>query len=379
MPTWTPQRRNRLGLIAALALVLLILLWAARGALFPYLFALALAYLMLPAVNRLDRTLARRLRRARVSRPIAIVLVYLLTIGLVAAFIAVVVPVVSQQFRVLWAQRDDLLVRGQQLVAQGLTWYQETIPPDIQAQIADALRRAAGTITTALQSGVVRTFSVLTSTVSFIIGMAVVPFWLFYLLNDSVRAQHALLGIIPGRFRADFVNLLRITDGIFGAYLRGQLLLCVFIGVMATVGLMALGVPYAALLGLLAGMFEILPFIGPILGLVPAVIVAAIQSPLLGLWTLLLFVAIQQIENLFLVPRISGQAVQLHPAVIMVVLVIGNEAAGLWGMILAVPLAAILRDVFKYLYLRFQDEPVAPREALARLGRGEKKDVERKE
>jgi predicted PurR-regulated permease PerM len=118
-----------------------------------------------------------------------------------------------------------------------------------------------------------------------------------------------------------------------------------------------------------AGVLEILPFIGPILGAVPAVIVATIQAPLLGLWTLLLFVGIQQAENLLLVPRVSGRAVKLHPAVIMVVLVLGNQIAGFWGLVLAVPVTAIIRDVFKYLYLRFQDEPVSPRDAMTRLGR----------
>ncbi|MCC7352221.1 MAG: AI-2E family transporter, partial [Anaerolineae bacterium] len=108
---------------------------------------------------------------------------------------------------------------------------------------------------------------------------------------------------------------------------------------------------------------------GPILGLIPALLVATIQSPLLGLWTLILYLAIQQIENLILVPRISGAAVQLHPALIMVVLVLGSEMAGLVGLILAVPLTAILRDLFKYLYLRFQDEPLTPQEAMKRLGR----------
>ena len=74
----------------------------------------------------------------------------------------------------------------------------------------------------------------------------------------------------------------------------------------------------------------------------------------------MLFLGIQQVENLFLVPRISGKAVELHPAVIMVVLVVGNQIAGFWGMVLAVPVTAIIRDVFKYLYLRLQDEPVSP-------------------
>ena len=84
---------------------------------------------------------------------------------------------------------------------------------------------------------------------------------------------------------------------------------------------------------------------------------------------MLLFLGIQQVENLFLVPRISGKAVELHPALIMVVLVIGGQVAGLWGMILAVPVTAIIRDVFKYLYLRLRDEPVLSKEAMVQLGR----------
>ena len=161
--------------------------------------------------------------------------------------------------------------------------------------------------------------------------------------------------------------MVRIADRILSAYVRGQLLLCLFIGVMATLGLVVLGVQAPVALGLIAGILEVLPFIGPILGLVPAVIVATIQEPILGLWTLLLFIGIQQIENIFLVPRISGKAVELHPALIMVVLVVGNEAAGLLGMLVAVPLAAIVRDLFRYLYLRFQEEPVVPKEAFARV------------
>jgi predicted PurR-regulated permease PerM len=103
--------------------------------------------------------------------------------------------------------------------------------------------------------------------------------------------------------------------------------------------------------------------------------VAALQSPMTALWTLVVFIVIQQIENLFLVPKVAGQSVKLHPALIMVALVVGNEAVGLWGMLLAVPLAAVIRDVFKYLYLRFSDEEIAPEEAMARV-RTEKMSIE---
>ncbi len=365
----TANRRNRFILIAILCLIVVALLWAARGALFPYILALVLGYLMLPLVNRLDRGLQRLLKRFRFTRPVAIVIVYLLSIGLVVGFVSMVVPVIGQQFKLLWAQREHLASQVREFSDRFLLWYRQSVPDDIQAQVQATLQRAGSAIASALQTGFTRTMGVLTGTVSFILGMAVVPFWLFYILHDEARFGRALLGTLPPRFRADFLNLLRVTDGILGAYIRGQLLLCIFIGVMATVGLTLLGVQFPAVLGLIAGMLEILPFIGPILGLIPAVIVATIQSPILGLWTLLLFMGIQQVENLFLVPRISGQAVQLHPAIIMVVLVIGNEVAGLWGMLLAVPLTAILRDVFKYLYLRFQDAPVTPKAAMERLGR----------
>jgi predicted PurR-regulated permease PerM len=369
MPNWTPARRNRFFLIVGLAVIVLVLLWLARGALFPYIFALVLAYLMLPSVNWLEARFRRWLPRFRLARPLAIILVYLIALGLLALFFALVVPVITQQFNALWANRYALAASVQNLAERFLNWYHQSVPDLLQVQIEDLLRRASGTLASAVQTGVARTLGVLTNTVSFILGMLVIPFWLFYILHDQSRVARRVAGLVPARHRADFFNLLRIVDSALGAYLRGQLLLCLFIGLMATIGLTLLGVQFPAVLGLIAGVFEILPFIGPIIGLVPAVIVATIQTPLLGLWTLLLFLGIQQIENLFLVPRISGKAVQLHPALIMVVLVIGNEAAGLWGMLLAVPLTAIVRDLFKYLYLRTLDEPVPPQEALARLGR----------
>jgi predicted PurR-regulated permease PerM len=177
------------------------------------------------------------------------------------------------------------------------------------------------------------------------------------------------LEIIPPPLRSDLVNLVRIVDNVLGAYLRGQLLLCLFVGALVAAGLAILGVQFPAVLGLIAGVFEILPVVGPLLGLIPAVIVAVIQEPILGLWTLILFLAIQQIENVLLVPRVSGRAVQLHAAIVIIVLVIGNEVAGFFGMLVAVPLTAIVRDFFKYLYLRSKDEPQTPRQALQSLSR----------
>ena len=360
MFTWSPVRRKRAALVAAGLGLVLAALWVARNALFPYLIALLIAYLMLPVVGRVERLLQRFTLNERVARPLAIFVVYLLAAGLVALFVAMVVPVLTQQFNALWSNRVQLASRLQELTNQSLQWYRQNVPEVIQAQVQSGIQRASGTVASAVQSGLTATLGFVTSTVSFILGMAVIPFWLFYVLYDRVRVRQAVKGVVPASWWPDFRNLLLIVDKMMGAYIRGQLLLSLSIGLMAALGLTILGVQFTAILALLAAMFEFLPFIGPILGAVPAVIVATIQQPILGLWTALLFLGIQQIENVLLAPRISGEAVELHPAVIMVVLVVGNEVAGLWGMLVAVPLTAILRDTFRYLYLRLLEKPVKP-------------------
>ena len=366
-----PARRNRLILVAALAIMVLVFLWVARSALVPYIFALALAYILLPGVNRLEIAFKRvfRGRSARLARPAAILLTYVLVVGALVLFFSLVVPVIAQQFAVLWDSRAQLADQGRVVAANIVTWYERAIPLVVQERLLELAQQAGGTVASGLQAGILGTVSFVTNTFGFVLGLIVIPFWLFYILYDQAKAMRGAFGLVPLRLRADALNLLRIVDDILSAYLRGQLLLCVFIFVVVTASLSLLGVRFPAVLGLIAGVLEIIPFIGPIMGAVPAVIVATIQEPLLGLWTLLLFIGIQQLENIFLVPRISGKAVQLHPAVIMVVLVLGNQAAGFWGLLIAVPVTAIVRDVFKYLYLRFQDEPVSPREAMTRVGR----------
>ena len=363
----SPARRNRLILILILLLIVGWMLYVARAVLFPYILGLVLAYVLYPLVRRIDHYMPAVLKQRRLSRPLAIIIVYLMVILLIAGLMAFLVPVVINQVESLWAQREQLVAKGQALLGEWLIRYRATIPEEWRRTIEENLVKAAGAVGQTVQEGIVSTVSAVTSTVSLALGMVVIPFWLFYVLADEGQMANALEATVPDSIEPDVRNVLRITDDILSAYIRGQLLLCVVVGAMATVGFVLAGVDFAVLLGLIVGLCEFIPFVGPILGAVPALIVAVIESPVTALWALLVIVVVQQVENLFLVPRIAGESVKLHPALIMVVLVIGNEALGLWGMIVAVPLTAIVRDVFKYLYLRFSDEPVSSAEALARV------------
>lgn len=352
------------------------LLWKARSALLPFAIGAILAYLFLPLVNRFDR---------RMPRWAAILLVYVLVLLIVVAFFAYLVPPlveqVSQLIRALpdlptlerWANR--LLEEYRQLLAN--------LPPNVQAEIqqtvAEVLTSALNTIRTNLLSYIqgIGTFLVnsllsVASTVAFLLGFFLVPFWLFYVLMDQQAGRETLNRLLPPGLRADFWSVITIIDADLSGYLRGQLLLGLAVGTASGIGLAVLNlfgfqVPYVLLLAVIAGVTELIPIIGPIIGAVPAVLLGFVDSPTTGLAVLLLYVGIQQLENNFLVPRIVGDSVGLHPAILMVLLVVCSQVFGILGAILSAPMGAVARDVFQYLYGRLSEPPRPPGEMPARL------------
>lgn len=377
MANISPARRNRLILWAVLIVLVGGVIWAARKVLLPFVLGLVLAYLLFPIVNWLDRHLPARLHAWRVARPLAILLTYFLVLLLATGIIAFFVPLVIDQVNILIENWPELTDTVETWGTRGWGWYNsvveslERLSPTWKDTIENSLKGLAGEVLTVLQEGVVATVRTMSSTISFIIGLVVIPFWLFYILHDESQVKEGVLGALPQQLRADVRCIARLIDDVLSAYIRGQLLLCVFVGGLATIALFIIGVPFALLLGLVAGIFEILPYVGPILGAIPALVVALLSEPGSAIWVAIAFFAIQQVENLVLVPRISGESVKLHPALVMVVLVVGNELAGFWGMLIAVPVTGVLRDVFKYLYLRFLDEPLAPEEAMTSIRAGQ--------
>jgi predicted PurR-regulated permease PerM len=377
LTSMSPQRRNRLILWTALFLLVGGVLWTVRGVLLPYILGLVLAYLLFPLVNWLDNHMPARLDTWRVARPLAILLTYLLLILILSGIIAFFVPMVVDQINNLIEIWPDLTRRVGDWGTRGWGWYNNAIEaierfsPTWKDTIENGLKGLAVEIVSVVQEGIVATVRTVSSTISFIIGLVVIPFWLFYILHDESQVKDGVMRALPRQLRADVECMARLLDDVLSAYIRGQLLLCFFVGGLATLAMFIIGIPFALLLGLIAGIFEALPYVGPILGAIPAIVVALLYEPGTAIWVAVAFFAIQQVENLVLVPRISGESVKLHPALVMVVLVIGNELAGFLGMLVAVPVTAMIRDLFKYLYLRFQDEPIPPEDAMASIRSGQ--------
>jgi len=151
-----------------------------------------------------------------------------------------------------------------------------------------------------------------------------------------------------------FKNFSASSQKEIGDWGRGMLILCLFVGALTYIGLSVLGIKFALTLALIAGLTELVPYIGPWLGGVPAVMIAFLVSPTLALVVIILYIVIQQIQNILVTPYIMHKAVGLDPLIIVIILLIGGKIAGPLGMILAVPAATILSILFKE-YLKYKE------------------------
>jgi predicted PurR-regulated permease PerM len=366
------QKRKRIVLFALAVFVVLLVLWSARSVLGLYIIGLVLAYLLSPIVDAIQRGIdwvGNKVHLgflSRISRSASIILSYLLLIALAAGFVSMVVPIVVREAVQLWETREKIW-------GQASTWFDliveqyELLPERVRMEIDDTLRDLSSFLMRAMQQAIQGTFTAISYTTSVVLAITIVPFWTYFLLRDFDSIQASLYRTLPHRFRDDVHSILSMLDHTIGGYLRGEIVLMLVVGVMNTIALTLLGLDYALLLGVIAGLLEIVPNIGPTLAAIPAVIVALTRSPGLALLTALVANLIQNIENSLIVPRVLGQSVGLHPVVMMVMLVVGAEIAGLPGLILAPILTAMLRDVFRYLSFRFADKPASPEEALKQV------------
>ncbi len=176
----------------------------------------------------------------------------------------------------------------------------------------------------------------------------------FYFTVQDKQWKKGMEALIPSKHREYVVDLIARMQEKIGYWLRGQLFLCLIVFLVSWFGLTLLGVKYALVLAIFAGVMEFIPFIGPFVSAVPAIFIALTQAPFLGLLVLILYLIIQQAENLILVPTVMKKAVGLNPLVILIVILIGARLAGVLGILLAVPvttaIGVALGDYIKYKY-----------------------------
>ena len=339
----------RVALLLFAAVVVGLLLYLGRQAVGPFVVGLLLVYLLSPAVEWLTRH--------RVPRWLAVLLLYVVVVFVLVQAVGLMIRPLVEQIRTFATDLPSYVSQAQQFY-RGME-LPATLRDAIDEWIA-GLGEGGGGVT----PGVFLPFVNLTAGVlSAFFGYVIIPVWAFYLLKDRPSLTASFDRALPAAWRRDVWETLRIVQRVFSQWIRGQLFLGVTVGVATFIGLTILNVAvdpvfgrFALLLAVSAGLLELLPIIGPIIAAVPAVLLAATAGPEAAIAALLLYLLVQQIENNVLVPKIQGDAVQLHPSAVMFSLVVGGAIAGLLGAILALPITAAGRDAFRYAFHRLSGE-----------------------
>jgi predicted PurR-regulated permease PerM len=273
----------------------------------------------------------------------------------------VVLPVATREARELAAVLPRLLLQTQSTLAreQTITVFGQDI--DL-SPVSDELTRTLGGLVSAtshqLVLAAVQTVETLAKSVLALVAT-------FYLLMAGPRLKQSVRTNVPERYRREFGPLAGNIDRILGRFVRGEVLLIMIMSFVTWLALSLLGIRYALILGLLAGVLELIPFIGPILAAIPAVALALFQpspfgwSPLVNAGAVaLIYTILRHAEDYFVIPQIVGRVVELHPLVAMFAVLSGAAVGGVLGMFLAVPVAAVLRIVLRYVYSKLIEETV---------------------
>ncbi|MBI2984778.1 MAG: AI-2E family transporter [Candidatus Kerfeldbacteria bacterium] len=304
-------------------LLILQFLYVVRDVALVIFVALVLAAAIDPSITRLERR--------GIPRAAGIAIIYVGIVAVLSLIVILFVPLVVDQLAQFTKAFPQLYEKGFALFQN----YQDS-------SAVTGLQRALESLTQGLsqftQGIFTRLFSFFGGLLSFI-GVLVLT---FYLTMEEKGMKRLAVDLAPARHRPYLTQLFNRIEDRLGSWLRGQLLLGLIIAVLTYLGLSLLQVKFALVLALIAGVTELIPIVGPLIGAIPAIIVALSQDPLLALWVLILYIVIQQLENNLIVPKVMSRATGLNPVIVIIAILIGAKLAGLIGIILAVPTIIII-------------------------------------
>lgn len=334
------------GLI--LAVVLLWLLYRLAPVITPFAMAAGLAYLGDPLVDRLERlTFFRR----PVSRTAAVTVVFVLLTLLVLGMLLLVIPKTIEQIRQMIDRVPTILAW---LVNTAIPWVEARLGLTFPAMDVASLTETFKTYWKELASAAVNVIGSVSAGGQFLINsllnFVLVPVVTFYLLRDWDKLIEGIRRLIPTRLEPIISGLAREIDDVMGAFIRGQLMVMVALGLIYTLGLWIMGLDLAFAIGMLAGLLSIVPYLGTLVGVVAALIAASFQfqdliHPLL---VLVVFAVGQTLEGMVLTPKLVGDKVGLHPVAVIFAVLAGGQLFGFLGILLALPVASALNVLLRY-------------------------------
>ncbi len=320
-------------------------LYSLRGILLLIVLAVFFAYLVAPLAAFCRRPVTLRRRKFALPLPAAIGLVYVVILGSLAAVLTLLLPTLGDQLGELEREAPGYLARVQVRWQSWQTGYQNrALPPVVREAVDRGLRQAV------TAGGTYVTNELLPRLAGWLIylpWLLLVPILAFFLLKDAGVLRKAALRIVPRghlRSRGD-VFLVELNDTL-AAYIRAQVTACLLVGIVCTIGFLVIGVPYAIVLGIAAGLLEFVPLAGPLAIGVLAAGFAVFHSAGQAAVVVLFLLVLRAVQDYIVYPKIVGKGIHLHPLVVILAILCGAELGGLAGIFLAIPAVAVLTLVY---------------------------------
>ncbi|MCQ2010032.1 MAG: AI-2E family transporter [Sporolactobacillus sp.] len=300
------------------------------------------------------RPLVRGLVRLKIPRVVAIIIIYLVVIGLITLLLFNFGPLLYNQFLSLITSMPGLVQQlGEQLVnfQQSEIFSKMHLDEIPYLDFANRFSKSLSAMATTFGNNILSIIQSITGTVLII---AIVPFILFYLLKDGDRMSQGIIKFIPAEHREKAGEILRDMDQTLSGYIQGQMIVLLFDFVFIYIWYLIIGLHYSLVLALVILFTNVIPFIGSFIATIPAVIVAFIQSPILALYVIIGVTVVQQIEGNVISPLVMGRKLDIHPLTIICILLVAGNLAGIIGMLLAIPFYAVCKVIVTRVYQLIQ-------------------------
>jgi predicted PurR-regulated permease PerM len=315
-----------------------------RTVIIAVLLAAVLTYAVLPIVDFLCsykvKGVSRKFQRALVT------LVVFITLGalVVVSTYAIITPL-SSEFKSLTTKAGDYFAEWHKASQK---WY-ASLPPDVQSFLR---QQKLDNLIAKLQVWISKVVAATVNFFSHVPDVILVPVLAFYFTLDSRILKREFVALAPRRHTKTVLAIIREINCIMRSYVIGQIILCIIAGVIVAIMLKALDMPYVLILSIFAGLTRAIPVVGPIISGIAIVLFGLAKAPLVGFYLLGFFSALHFVESKFIMPYLIGERMKLHPAIVIVVLLIGAEFFGIFGMFMAAPAAAILRVLVRHYLIK---------------------------
>ncbi|MGP4069637.1 AI-2E family transporter [Halobacillus sp. B29] len=316
----------------------------------PLILSIVVYYLLRPIINLMESL--------RIKRIWAILITLLLVIGLITLLVVLIIPFLEKQFLSLAEELPEYL---NALVISLDQWLRDSFLGSYYSNLFQDIDGLLNQLPENMSSYAVQTVegitNFITTLTTVLVALVTLPFILFYLLKDGHKLPSKMLSFFPPKVRPEVNSVFKGIDHQLSAYIQGQIIVSFCIGIMMYIGFVIIGLDYALLLAAIASVTSVVPYLGPVIAITPALIIAIVTSPFMVLKLAFVWTVVQLLEGKFISPQIMGKSLHIHPVTIIFVLLTAGHLFGVVGILVAIPGYAILKvfvsHIFYWLQLRY--------------------------